>query len=346
MMEFKQLKALMTVAETGSVTRAAELLELVQPAVTRQIRMLEAELGVALFERSSRGMRLTDAGEIMVDRARHIFDDLKYAQMAVQPDPHNVTGTVTLGLLESTADLLAAPVAAAIRRDHPGIDLHLTTACSPQLQQWLGNGTFDLCVLHSTSTTSTHHAHPLVRDNLWAVAPPDAGLRPDRPVPFADVARHRLVLPAPGHALRTLVDRAAAHADIAVNTVVTTDSLRMQRQLVGAGLGWSILPGVALADDLDRRIISAAPLCDPDVWRSIALVTRRAAPTPQSVRAVARAVTRQVKAAVRDGAWPVRSAGSLAASTSAASQPAHTQRIADQARTPAHAGAGGPRHQA
>ncbi|NUU24220.1 MAG: LysR family transcriptional regulator [Streptomycetaceae bacterium] len=305
-MDFKQLKALMTVAETGSVTRAAELLELVQPAVTRQIRMLEAELGVTLFERSSRGMRLTEAGEIMVDRSRRIFDDLKYAQMAVQPHPHNLTGTVTLGLLESTADLLAAPVAAAVRRDHPGIDLRLTTAYSGHLQQWLDNGTLDLSVLHSTGTTPTLHSHPLVRDNLWVVAPPGAGLRPDTPVPFADAVRHPLVLPTPGHALRVLVDRAAAQADVTVNTFVATDSLRMQRQLVRAGLGWGILPGVALADDLAQRTLSAAPLCDPDIWRSIALVTRRATPTPQSVRAVARAVTRQAKAAARDGAWPLR----------------------------------------
>src|SRR5437868_12996900 len=98
-MDVKQLKALVTVAEAGSVTRAAELLHLVQPAVTRQIRALERELGVVLFERTRQGMRPTDAGMILLEHARRALNELERARVEIQPTPGMVTGIVTVGLL-------------------------------------------------------------------------------------------------------------------------------------------------------------------------------------------------------------------------------------------------------
>lgn len=136
-MDVKQLKALVTVAEAGSVTRAAELPHLVQPAVTRQIRTLKEELGVALFERTRQGMRPTEAGAIMIERARRAVSELERARAEVQPSPGAVTGIVTVGLLESATDLPAGPLVSAVARDRPGIELPLMTAYSGHLQQWL-----------------------------------------------------------------------------------------------------------------------------------------------------------------------------------------------------------------
>src|SRR5580692_7106761 len=100
-MDLKQLKALVTVVETGSVTRAAELLHLVQPAVTRQVRSLEHELGVPLFERTRHGMRPTAAGLTFADRARRALNELDRARAEIAPAPGVVAGLVAVGLLES-----------------------------------------------------------------------------------------------------------------------------------------------------------------------------------------------------------------------------------------------------
>jgi len=121
--DIKQLKALVTVAEVGSVTRAAELLHLVQPAVTRQIRTLEHELGIALFERTRQGMHLTEAGATLVERARRALNELERARAEIQPAPGVVTGIVTVGLLGSASDLLAEPLVSAVARGHPGIEV-------------------------------------------------------------------------------------------------------------------------------------------------------------------------------------------------------------------------------
>ncbi|MDX3387980.1 LysR substrate-binding domain-containing protein [Streptomyces niveiscabiei] len=303
-MDIKQLKAIVTVAEVGSVTRAAELLHLVQPAVTRQIRTLEQELGIDLFERTGQGMRPTDAGAIMVDRARRALNELERARAEVQPSPGVVTGIVSVGLLESTSDLLAEPLVTAVARDHPGVELRLMTAYSGHLQQWLDAGDLDLTLLYNLDSTPSLNARPLVREHLWAVAPASAGLRADRPVTFAEAARHPLVMPASGHALRRLIDAAAVRADAVMDVVVQTNSMRVQKQLVQAGHGWTVLPGVGIAEDVTRGTLSAAPLSEPDVWRSIVLGTPRHGRTPPAVEVVARELVRQVNSAVQQGRWP------------------------------------------
>lgn len=303
-MDLRRLRAIVTVAEVGSVTRAAELLHLVQPAVTRQIRALEQELGVDLFERTGQGMRPTEAGTVMVDRARRALGELERARAEVQPAPGEVTGIVTVGLLESTADLLAEPLVTALARDHPGVELRLMTAYSGHLQQWLDDGDLDLTLLYDLDSTPSLNARPLVRERLWAVAPVAAGLRADRPVPFPEAAAHPLVLPAPGHALRRLIDAAAVRSGAAMEVAAQTNSLRVQKRLVRAGHGWTVLPGVGIAEDVARGELSAAPLTAPDVRRLIVLGTQRVGRTPPAVEAVGRELVRRIDSAVQDGRWP------------------------------------------
>lgn len=303
-MDFKQLKALVTVVEVGSITRAAELLHLVQPAVTRQIRSLETELGVTLFERTRHGMRPTAAGVTMADRARRALTELERARAELQPTPGVVRGIVTVGLLESSAELLAEPLVSAVLRAHPEIDLRVLTAYSGHLQEWLDHGDLDLSLLYTLTNTPPLNVKPLVREKLWVVAPPADGLRADQPVPFERVAAHPLVMPAAGHALRTLIDGACAHAGAEVSITVQTNSLELQKQLVLGGHGWTILPGVGIAEDVANGTLSAAPLCQPEVWRSIVLGGHRAGRIPPAVEVVSAELVRQIRTAVHNGRWP------------------------------------------
>jgi LysR family nitrogen assimilation transcriptional regulator len=302
--DLKQLKALVTVAETGSVTRAAELLHLVQPAVTRQILALEHELGVPLFERTRQGMRPTPAGTTLTERARRALTELDRARAELSPVPGSVTGLVGIGLLESTAEMLAQPLVAAVLRDHPAIELRLLTAYSGHLQRWLDDGDLDLSLVYNLASSPSLNVRPLVREKLWVVAPVGAGLSPRQPVPLATAAEHPLVLPSPGHALRVLIDRAVAQARVTVAIAVQTNSMTLQKQLVTGGHGWTILPGAGIAADVARGALSAAPLADPEVHRSIAIGTPRSGPVSPAVRIVAEELVRQVRAAARQSQWP------------------------------------------
>ncbi|WP_231644994.1 LysR family transcriptional regulator [Sciscionella sediminilitoris] len=303
-MDLKQLNALVTVAEAGSVTRAAELLHLVQPAVTRQIKALEDELGVPLFDRTRTGMRTTEAGSALVERARRALTELDRARAELAPTPGVVTGIVTLGLLESTAELLAEPLVARLSQDHPGIELRLQTAYSGHLQRWLDEGDLDLSLQYNITGSPSLNVTQLVREQLWIAAPAPAGLRRDRPVPFAEAAAHPLVLPTTGHGLRTLIDGGARRAGLALDGTVSTNSMALQKKLAQAGHGWTILPAVGLTGEIATGLLCAAPLTEPEVWRTVVLAMPRTGRVPAAVDIVAREVASQIGIAVTDQRWP------------------------------------------
>lgn len=303
-MDLKQLTALVTVAEVGSVTRAAQLLHLVQPAVTRQIRTLEQELRVALFERTRQGMILTPAGEVMVDRARRALQELERATAQIRPAPGQVTGIVSVGVLDSLVDLVSQPLATAVREKHPGIKLRILTGYSGYLQQWLDSGDLDLALLYNLAGTPSLAVVPLLEERLWAIAPPDAELQPNEPVAWEQLLAHPLVLPISGHGLRALIDQARSAIRVKPNIAIETNSMHLQKQMVLAGYGWTVLPAAGVATDVAADVLSGAPLISPESTRSVVLGLPRAARIPAPVEVVATELTRLVVHLVRSGTWP------------------------------------------
>lgn len=302
-MDLKQLTALVTVAEVGSITRAARLLHLVQPSVTRQIRLLEEELGVALFQRTSSGMTPTTEGSLLVERARRILQEVDRARAEVQPDPGGLVGVVTLGLLESVVEILAEPLVRALTLHHPGIDLRLVTAYSGHLQEWLDLGDVDLSLLYDLDSSPSLTLTPLVEEELWAVGPPGSGLTPGTPVTCREVLGHPLVLPVAGHGLRALMDRARAAIDVTPRIAVEVNSMQLQKTLVQAGHGWTMLPAAGVSHDVASGLLTGAPLREPTVTRHVVLGLPRSGRTPAPVDAVAAEVVRGVRRLVEQGGW-------------------------------------------
>jgi LysR family nitrogen assimilation transcriptional regulator len=302
--DLRQLTALVTVAEVGSVTKAARLLHVVQPAVTRQIRTLEEEIGVPLFDRTRQGMVLTAAGGVLVERARRALHELERARMEIRPDPGEVTGIVSVGLLESVTDILAPPLAAAVADRYPGIELRILTAYSGHLQEWLDSGDIDVSLLYNLTDAPSLALVPLLREKLWVVAPPDAGLAPGSAMPWEAVLAHPLVLPVTGHGLRALIDQARSSVARQPRITIQTNSMHLQKNLVLAGHGWTVLPAAGVAGDIAAGVLSGAPLTAPEVVRSVVLGVQRGSRTPAPVEAVATELARLARALVRSGAWP------------------------------------------
>ncbi|MBY8862293.1 LysR family transcriptional regulator [Nocardia sp. CA2R105] len=302
-MDIRQLTAFVTVAEVGSVTRAAELLNSIQPSVTRQIQALEQELGVELFERTRYGMTPTTAGIVMADRARRALQELGRARAEIGPLSRMVSGGVTVGVLDSVVDLLSATLIATVLRDHPGIHLRVMTGGSGSLRRWMNDGDLDLALTSGWVEESVCRKVSLATEQLWVAAPPDAGLRADAPVSFRELADHPMVMPSPGDALRELIDIAAADLGVNFRIAVTTNSIRLQKQLVAEGQGWTVLPGVHIDRDILANDLSAAPLRAPEVRRSIVLVVSPAGRRPAAVAVVAEELARLVRSVIHDGRW-------------------------------------------
>lgn len=303
-MDLRQLTALVTVSEVGSVTKAARLLHLVQPAVTRQLRSLEEELGVPLFERTRTGMVPTAEGAVLVERARRALHELERARAEIAPESGDIAGVVRVGILESVVDVLAPALVDAVAARHPGIELRLLSAYSGHLQQWLDVGDVDLSLLYNLTPTPSLAVRPLVEETLWAAAPPDAGLSPDRPIRWNDLWRQPLALPVPGHGLRALIDRARAETAARPRITVEVNSMRLQKLMVLSGHGWTVLPAAGVAGDVADGILSGAPLTEPAISRSLVLGLPRTTRVPRPVDAVAAEVVRVVRRQVRSGRWP------------------------------------------
>ena len=190
-MEIRQLRALLAVADTGSVTAAAKTLHVVQPAVTKQIHALESELGVELFERSRSGMSLNASGKLVLERARRALEELDRARAEVLSGTgEDVRGRVSIGLLPSTVGLLAAELISVVSQRYPGIALRVDVGYAGHLAQWLELGDVDVALLFEQPSTSAFRIRPLLREDLWAVAPSSAGLHADEPVSYTHLRAH------------------------------------------------------------------------------------------------------------------------------------------------------------
>jgi LysR family transcriptional regulator, nitrogen assimilation regulatory protein len=303
-MDLKQLRAFVTVAETGNVTRASSLLNLVQPAVSRQLRLLEQDMGTELFDRSRHGMELTPSGKTMLEYARRILNEVARAKAEIQPTEGPVAGIVSIGLLASTSDLLATRLAGEVARRYPHIRLRLTIGYAGHLQDWLEAGDIDAALLYKQKETPALHVKALIEESLWAVAAPSAGLSRKRPLTFARVAREPFVLPAAPHGLRAAIEHAATEAGVTLKVFAETNSVNVQKELVAQGHGWTILPAVCVTQEVEQGLLCAAPLVSPGMQRTIVLAAPSSRQATAPVRCVVGVLMDCVKATFEEGRWP------------------------------------------
>lgn len=303
-MDIKQLRALLAIAETGSVSRAAELLHIVQPAVSRQLRLLEEDLGTPLFARGRRGMELTGSGQLLVEHARRALGELDRARAEIAPVPGVVTGIVTIGLLPSTSDLLAAPLVDALKRQYPQLTVRISMGYAGYLQQWLENGEVDVALLYDPKPSSLLEVHPLLVEALYLVGLSNTGLSSDHPVPLRELEDKPLILPSQPHGLRLLLDHACAVAGINLSIVAETNAMSIQKNLVTNGMGFTVLPSVAIFEDLAQGVLSAAPITAPDLQRKIVMALPMTRRSSIAVRCAVTELRTQIKAVVAGNRWP------------------------------------------
>jgi len=302
-MDLKQLRAFLTVVETGNVTRAAEVLNVVQPAVSRQIRLLEEDIGMPLFERERRGMVLTDAGQVLVGYARRALLELDRARIEIGGVGQGVSGLVTLGLLPSSIDMLSSPLASAVAAAYPGIRVRIAMGYAGTLQNWLTTGEVDAALLYGVDQSPDIQTVPLIEEPLWVIGPKTSALRPDRPYALADLIGQKLVLPSAPHGIRTLMEHACAVAHVTLDVSVETNALSVQRSLVLGGHGWTILPPISVAEDLRKNKLRGAPLINPDITRTIVLALPSNRPISRAARCTVEVLTDEARKAVASGAW-------------------------------------------
>ncbi len=308
-MEFRQLRYFLAVCEAGSLLKASARLHVAQPALGQQVAALEQELGVALFERSSRGMSLTEAGRVFLEHARVLLADAERAREAVRDSQAEPGGAVSLGL-PTTAGLVATvPILSACRERHPQIQLRIVEGYSGFLREWLQAGRLDLALLYGDAPDTALAKAPLLDDRLALISTPRGPTVP-RQLALKDLARWPLVLPGRDHGLRRQIDEACEPAGIALRVVAEIESLSSVKRAVEAGLGCTILPMGSVAEEVAGGRLRASPIASPLMMRRVVCATSVTRPRTAAQAAVMALVSSVLRQMVEAGTWPARWIGS------------------------------------
>lgn len=206
-MDIKQLRALVTIADTGNVTRASAQLNLVQPAVSRQLRLLEEDVSVQLFKHNVHGMILTAAGRALVSHARRILDELDLARAELCRPP--IRSVVHLCLLPTTCEVLSRGVMTAVAQANFGIELHITAGFVDHLHAGLASGSIDAAITYDLKPPLALSLYRLLTEELWVAGDFHSVLSPDRPVRLAELEGRPLILPKRPRRQRTMIGDAA-----------------------------------------------------------------------------------------------------------------------------------------
>ncbi len=256
-MEIRRLRYFARIAEDGSLTKAAGVLRIAQPALSRQMRLLEQELGVTLFSRTARGMRLTEAGEYLRVSAAGPLRALELALQNVRSFSTGIQGNFTIGMPSSIGDVAARTMVMRMSARFPDIRLRIVEGPTGSLIDWLNRGMIDFALLEEGSRDDRLVDVELIAGALVLVGPADSGLRPDRPTSFAEAVQRPLILPSHHLGIRGTINDAAARAGITPRIHLEVDSCRLIKQLVEAGNGYTLLPALFVRQEhLDSRLAS------------------------------------------------------------------------------------------
>lgn len=302
-MDVVQLKTLIHVAELGSLSKASDRLHIAQPALSRQIRQLEKELGVYLFDRHGRGMIITEAGNEVLQHATRIMDELEAIRSSVAAGPGALRGAVAIGTTPTIAEIMTVRLAKRIREENPDLSIRFTSAFSGYLLDWVQRGELELVISYDLEPLHTLRIVPVMMENLVLVGPPSAGLTLEQAVGFASLAQEQLVLPSPRHGLRKIMDQCAGEVGFKIVASIEADSFGAMIDLVRNGFGLTALPLASIYSHLQAGTLCAAPLVEPTPMRKLVMVTPADRKVSQATRYVGDTFVELASELVGQGIW-------------------------------------------
>jgi LysR family hydrogen peroxide-inducible transcriptional activator len=273
-MELHQLRYVAAVARAGNFTRAAEELYLAQPSLSVQVRKLEQELGVQLFERLGRSVQLTAAGEVFLQHAERALFEVEQARDRMADVRGLRRGRLALGALPSVGAHLLPDVLATFKQAHPGVQTTLLEQdVSVEFERMVHAGQLDLAIIRLPRTRDDLEDRPLVREPLVALVPPGSAFAGRDRIRLLDLADEDFVALRQSSGLRELMDRVCNRAGFAPRVTVETGQLSIVWGMVRAGVGVSVLPRLAAGTDVDT-----VRLAERFAYRELGVVWRAGQP--------------------------------------------------------------------
>ncbi|CAN7581526.1 LysR substrate-binding domain-containing protein [Variovorax sp. LjRoot290] len=283
-MELRQLLYFVTVVDAGSFSRGAVALDLAQPSLSRQIALLEADLGQRLLVRTGRGVTTTDAGEALLVHARAMLEISRRARDELREMDESPGGRIVVGMPPRVALGLSTALIQRFREKFPRAVITVLEGLSVALRESLIAGRLDLALLFDPAASPQLAFQPLMREKLLLVAPPKSKL-PAR-VGLSALANYPMVLPSAPNAIRHLLDSVLGPRHIELQVLAEVGAVHTVLALVATGIGCTILPESALGATGDEAL-PRAPIGPPSIWNVLVLATPMARPATRLIRGTA-----------------------------------------------------------
>jgi len=283
-MNLRRLKYFIKIVDVGSLTQAADILHIAQPALSQQLATLEGEVDQQLLIRTKRGVTPTNAGKILYTHAQAILRQCEQAQSAIDGAGQALSGQVSVGLAPGTAaQLLAIPLLTEVQRQHPGIVLYFNENFGTTLSELIMSGR--MAVIYGDRDIHGLRFLPLMKEELFFVCPHALG-ESRREISLAEVARYDLFLPRIYNIMRKAADDAFTLAGLSYRVKCEIESLTTLNAALAADLGGTIMPESAARTMLQPANAWMARIVEPNVLTSLSFCMSDHLPLSQPAEAV------------------------------------------------------------
>ena len=281
-MDLKQLEYFVRVAEMGSFTRAALALDIAQPALSRQVRLLEVELHQNLLTRNGRGAVPTEAGRLLLAHGRGMLHQVERAREELGRVRGSLAGRVAVGLPTSLARVLTVPLTRAFRQQMPDATISISEGLSVAMQESLVNGRLDIAVLYNAQPGFETEITPLLEENLLLVQARPPGLQEEPasgPISLEDVSALSLVIPSRPNAIRMHVESEMANIGCRLKIALEIDGVSAILDLVADGAGSAVLSRNAVDSSVRPSAYTVRAIANPALRTKVSLATSSQRPT-------------------------------------------------------------------
>jgi len=285
-MDLRQLEIIRAIVDTGSFTAAGDKLHVSQSAISRQILLLEDELGEAVFHRVGRRIRITPAGEALLQLSNRVFQDLQDTVSAISDKQERLRGTMRL-VGGMTVCLYVFPaLLAEVRRVHPHLDIKISVGSTERSVALLRSGSADLGLLTLPIDATDLASVPVLREELLVVTYPGHPLSKKRQIAPADLNRQPFILFETGSITRRLVNEFFTREGIEADIVMETENVEIIKAMVRTGLGISIIPWQATAADVKTKQLFASRIASFPLSRETGWLYPKMSRLPRAVTEV------------------------------------------------------------
>jgi LysR family nitrogen assimilation transcriptional regulator len=296
-MDLKQLSYFVRVAEMGSFTRASIVLDIAQPALSRQVRLLEVELRQNLLIRNGRGITLTEAGKVLLEHSRGVLHQMERLREELSRVRGSLAGRVAVGLPPTLGRILAVPLTREFKARMPDATLAIVDGLSKTMQESLLTGQLDIALVYNALPTPGIELRPLLQDELLLVQGRLDQVAENGPVELADIADYPLIIPGRPNALRMHVETALLNISAQPRIAMEVNSVATILDLVADGVGCAILSPHAVLTAAQPERFTLRRIVNPGLFPLLSLATsadRPATSTQQATLDMLERIAREV----------------------------------------------------